>query len=94
MKLFIVHAGFYDSEIGIYELHTNFLVAAANVSQVKKVIKEKDIFRKKNMHIDAVQEIEVVDGYRVTLVEDEANTTKLTSYDYTQMKQLTDICHE
>lgn len=88
MKLFIVHAGYYDSEIGIYELHTNFLVAAANVSDVKRVVKEKDIFRKKNMHIDAVQEIEIVDGYRVTLIEDQGNVTKLINYDYTQMKQL------
>ena len=88
MKLFIVHAGYYDSEIGIYELHTNFLVAAANVSDVKKAIKEKEIFKKKNMHIDAVQEIEVVDGYRVMLVADQAGATKLNNYDYTQMKQL------
>lgn len=90
MKLFIVHAGYYDGEIGIYELHTNFLVAAAHVGDVKKIVKEKDIFRKKNMHIDAVQEIEVVDGYRVTLIEDQTSATKLTSYDYTQMKHLPD----
>jgi hypothetical protein len=94
MKLFIVHAGYYDSEIGIYELHTNFLLAAANVVEVKKLVKEKDIFRKKHMHIDAVQEIEVVDGFRVNLVPDQENSTKLTSYDYTQMKQLKDVCHE
>lgn len=79
MKLFIVHAGYYDSEIGIYELHTNFLVAAANVSDVKKIIKEKEIFRKKNMHIDAVQEIEVVDGYKVTLVADQVGANKLNN---------------
>ena len=88
MKLFIVHAGYYDDEIGIYELHTNFLVAAANVGAVKKAMEEKDIFKKKNMHIDAVQEIEVVDGYKVNLIEDQPGMTKLTSYDYTQIKQL------
>lgn len=88
MKLFIVHAGYYDSEIGIYELHTNFLVAAVNVSDVKKQVKEKEIFRKKNMHIDAVQEIEVVDGYRITLIADQVGENKLNSYDYTQIKQL------
>jgi hypothetical protein len=88
MKLFIVHAGYYDNEIGIYELHTNFLIAAADVSDVKKLINEREIFRKKNMHIDAVQEIEVVDGYRVMLVADQAGATKLNNYDYTQMKQL------
>lgn len=88
MRLFIVHAGYYDDEIGIYELHTNFLVAAANLSEVKKIIKEKDIFKKKNMHIDAVQEIEVVDGYKVNLIPDPFSTTKLNSYDYTQIKQV------
>ncbi len=94
MKLFIVHAGYYDDEIGIYELHTNFLVAATSVWDVKKIIQEKHIFKKKNMHIDAVQEIEVIDGYRVMLVEDQENTTKLTNYDYTQIKQLAEKHHE
>lgn len=88
MKLFIVHAGYYDSEIGIYELHTNFLVAAVNVSDVKKRIKTKEIFKKKNMHIDAVQEIEVVDGYKIMLVADQVGVNKLNSYDYTQIKEL------
>lgn len=88
MKLFIVHAGYYDSEIGIYELHTNFLVAAADVSHVKRVMEDKDIFKKKNMHIDAVQEIEVVDGCTVTLIEDQPGITSLINYDYTQIKQL------
>jgi len=91
MQLFIIHAGYYDDEIGIYELHTNFLAAAANVTEVKSLVEKKDIFIKKKMHIDAVQEIEVVDGYKITLVEDEPNTTKLTSYDYTQIKQLASI---
>ncbi|MBV9576269.1 MAG: DUF1543 domain-containing protein [Gammaproteobacteria bacterium] len=89
MKLFIVHAGYYDNEIGIYELHTNFLVAAANVSDVKKTIQEKEIFRKKNMHIDAIQEIEAVDGYKIMLIADQVGATKLNNYDYTQIKQLT-----
>lgn len=77
-----------NSEIGIYELHTNFVVAAANVSNVKKIMEEKEIFRRKNMHIDAVQEIEVIDSYKVMLVEDQAGVTKLNNYDYTQIKQL------
>ena len=88
MKLFIVHAGFYDSEIGIYELHTNFLVAAEDINSVKNKIKIKDIFKNKNMHIDAVQEIEVVDGYRILLEKDLINDCKQTNYTYTHMKQL------
>ena len=86
MKLFIVHAGYYDNEVGIYELHTNFLIVAANLSDLKKTIKEIDIFKKKNMHIDAVQEIEIVDGYRIELIKEQANMTKLTSYNYSQIK--------
>ena len=35
------------------------------------------------------EEIEVIDGYKVMLVEDQAGVTKLNNYDYTQMKQLT-----
>jgi len=88
MKLFIVHAGYYDSEIGIYELHTNFFVAAHDINWVKKEMSQKEIFRRKNMHIDAIQEIECVDGYRVLLTKDQHADTKLTSYDYTQIKQL------
>jgi hypothetical protein len=91
MKLYIVHAGYYDSEIGIYELHTNFVVVAATVSEVKKITENKDIFKKKNMHIDAVLEIEAIDGYRVILMEDQSCTTKLTNYDYTQIKKLVDV---
>lgn len=88
MRLFIVHTGYYDSEIGIYELHTNFLVAAANISEVKKVVKEREIFRNKNMHIDAVQEIDIVDGYKVSLIEDHTAENKVNKYDYDQMKKL------
>lgn len=66
-KLYVVHVGFYDSEIGIYELHSNFFVAAVDVADAKKIVKDKDIFKEKKMHIDAVQEIDIVDGYKVTL---------------------------
>lgn len=89
MKLFLVHAGYYDSEIGIYELHTNFLIAATDVCKVKAAMEDKMIFKKKNMHIDAVQEIEAIDGYDITLIRNENNITKVTNYDYTQIKQLT-----
>ena len=88
MKLFIVHVGYYDDEIGIYELHTNFFVVAKDVHEVKQSILEKEIFKRKQMHIDAVQEIDVVEGYKVVLSKDESNETKLNSYDYTQMKQI------
>jgi len=88
MKLFFIHAGYYDSEIGVYELHTNFIVAAANIMSAKTIIMEKEIFKRKNMHIDAVEEIDTVDGYQVILQKDQSNITKIISYNYAQIKQL------
>ena len=75
-------------KLGFMSCTANFLVAAADVSHVKRVMEDKDIFKKKNMHIDAVQEIEVVDGCTVTLIEDQPGITSLINYDYTQIKQL------
>lgn len=86
MKLFIVHVGYYDHEVGIYELHTNFFVAAHDVRDARHIIKEKPIFQQKKMHIDAVQEIEVVDGYRVTLTADQGNATQVKNYGYTELQ--------
>lgn len=88
MKLFVVHAGFYDPEIGIYELHTNFLVAAEDTLAVKKRVMEKEVFKRKNMHIDAVQEIDVIDGYKIILQENTTKNTSCTNYDYSHMKKL------
>ena len=72
MKLFIVHVGFYDHDIGIYELHSNLLVAAPDARAAKEIVKSKPLFINKKMHIDAIQEIQNVDGYDIKL---EATTT-------------------
>ena len=48
MKLFQVHAGFYDPNDvskGFYEGHTNFFVCAKDISSARKAVKEK----KKNL---------------------------------------------
>ena len=49
MKLFMVHVGFYDDEVGegIYESHVNFFIAAGNVKSAKKKIMSMDKFRNK-----------------------------------------------
>ena len=63
MKLFQIHTGFYDPKDisnGFYEGHTNFFVCA-------KAVKEKKEFKKYKMHIDGIQEISSVDGYKVVL---------------------------
>ena len=38
MKLFLVHAGFYDDNVsgGFYESHTNYFVVATDVKQAKQ----------------------------------------------------------
>ena len=49
MKLFMVHVGFYDDEVGegIYESHVNFFIAAGNAKSAKKKIMSMDKFRNK-----------------------------------------------
>lgn len=72
MKLYLVHCGFYDQEIGegIYESHTNFFVAAESFEEARSRARSKPEFQEKRMHVDGMQEILVVDGCRVHLEED------------------------
>ena len=71
-KLFYIHCGFYDQEIleGIYEFHVNIPIVAESISEAKKMIRSNPIFLKKQMHIDGIQEIRMVDGYRLELIPD------------------------
>ncbi len=72
MKLYSVHCGYYDAAAGdgIYESHLNFFVAAENFQEARSNAKQLTAFREKRMHVDGVQEIELVDGYRVELTPD------------------------
>lgn len=63
MKLYIIHVGFYDLDIGMYELHSNVLTIAPDAKTAKQQVKNKDFFINKKMHIDGIQEIINVDGY-------------------------------
>lgn len=69
MKLYLVHTGFYHEVAGggIYELHTNLFVAARSFDDARARAKALPEFKAKKMHIDGMQEIEQVDGYRVEL---------------------------
>ncbi len=73
MKLYLVHCGFYDSELceGIYEGHINLFVAAENFDQAKSKVRTEPEFQKKKMHVDGLQEIELVNGFQVNLVKDQ-----------------------
>ena len=78
MKLFLVHCGFYDSEIsdGLYESHTNFFVAAESFEEARTKAKLLTEFQIKRMHVDGLQEIQTVDGFKIHLEPDATLTNK------------------
>lgn len=72
MKLFLVHCGFYDMDLcdGIFEGHVNFFVVAENFEGARAKAKTIQDFQNKRMHVDGIQEIQAVDGYRVDVTAD------------------------
>ena len=89
MKLFMIHVGFYDDQVGegIYESHINFFVAAGNAKSANKIIMRMDEFRNKKMHIDGIKEITNVDGYEVHLTKN-PQQKKSKVYSYNESKKL------
>ncbi len=82
MKLYLAHVGYYDQELGMYEHHTNFFVVASDAKAAKEQIKKKDIFIRKKMHIDGMQEISHVDGYAIKLEQsDDDKPNTVMGYD-------------
>ena len=90
MKLYLVHTGFYNSEIvgGLYEQHTNYFVAAKNVKDAKIMAQKNSSFKKNKMHIDGIQELNQVDGYRIKLVKDDLGDD-MVIYSYDDVKNIT-----
>lgn len=72
MKLYLVHCGFYDAAIcdGLYESHVNYFVAAESFEDARARAKLIPEFAGKKMHVDGLQEISAVSGFRVSLQED------------------------
>lgn len=89
MNLYVAHVGFYDQDIGIYELHSNIFVVAPSISAAKQVVKCKEIFINKKMHIDGIQEISIVDGFKINIEKHDflANDENKT-YNYDEVKAL------
>ncbi|MBS1984793.1 MAG: DUF1543 domain-containing protein [Bdellovibrionales bacterium] len=71
-KLYLVHCGFYDTEVsdGLYESHTNFFVAANSFEEARIQAKQLPEFQRKRMHVDGLQEVQAVNGQRVQLTPD------------------------
>ena len=89
MKLYLIHAGYYDPEImkGLYEQHVNYFIAAKNIRDAKNKARKNSMFVKKRMHIDGIQELNVIDGYRVQLMEDNS-PEEMINYSYEDVKKI------
>ena len=89
MKLYLIHVGFYDPDImeGLYEQHANYFVVAENVVDAKKKARQNTIYKKKKMHIDGIQELKIIDGYRINLIRDDSLDDTL-NYSYDDVKNL------
>jgi len=89
MKLYLVHVGFYDPKLmdGLYEQHCNFFVVANNIKDAKQNIKNKSIFKKNKMHIDGIQEVNIVDGFKIKLIKDTVKSD-LENYNYDEIKNI------
>ena len=89
MKLFLIHVGFYDPDIneGLYEQHSNYFVVADNINEAKNKARKKPIYKKKKMHIDSIQELNIIDGFRIKLVSDKSENDA-ASYSYDDVKKL------
>ena len=91
MKLFLVHAGFYDKNVsdGFYESHTNYFIVAEGVKEAKKKAKEIHEYKKKKMHIDGIREIDSVDGYKIVLERNEKRGQDSgNKYSYDDVKKM------
>jgi hypothetical protein len=87
MFLFLIHCGFYDeltSSGGVFESHTNFFLVAENAEAARQKAKASEFFRSKRMHIDGIQQIEMVDGYRILLSREGAadHATQIQSFQF------------
>ena len=89
MKLFLIHVGFYDPEIikGLYEQHSNYFVVAEDIREAQKKARQNPIYKRKKMHIDGIQELNVVDGFRITLVPEKTENDAVI-YGYDVVKKL------
>lgn len=88
MNLYIAHVGYYDDEIGIYELHTNIHVVASDIKAARDKIKKNPLYISKKMHIDGIEELLTIDGYKIEATEYNATAKKNKTYSHDDLKAL------
>ena len=74
---------YYNSEIrgSLYAQHTNYFVIAESVAFAKKKAIEIPEYQKNKMHIDGIQELNIVEGYGIKLVKDNSKND-MVIYNY------------
>ena len=91
MKLYLIHAGFYDKMVsgGFFESHTNYFVAADSKMEAKNKAKTIPEYTDKKMHIDGIMEVNQVDGYDVLLkrAKEEKDDGQVT-FGYDEVKKI------
>ena len=71
-QLYLVHVGYYDPGLGggLYESHSNMLVAAESFEDARTQAKDIGTKHGHRVHIDGMVRVEGVAGMRVDLVTD------------------------
>ena len=89
MKLFLIHTGYYDKNIGdgFYEQHSNIFITAKDAFSAREKVKKNKEYMTKKMHIDGIKEIENIDGYDIKLI-DSNKETKVNTYNHYQVRFL------
>ena len=65
----------------------NYYAYHKNVKDAKKKAKQNSIYKKKKMHIDGIQEVNNIDGYRINLTWDDSSDDTV-NYGYDDVKTL------
>ena len=72
--LYMVHCGYYpqDAGGGIFESHLDLFVVAESFADARTKAKENPVYKAHKLHIDGLQRLDVVDGFRIEAVADPA----------------------
>ena len=73
---------------GLYEQHTNYFVVAKNLKDAKNKAQLNLSFKKNKMHIDGIQQLNQVDGYRIKLIKADL-ADDMIIYNYDDIKNIT-----
>ena len=89
MKLYLIHTGYYDKNIGegFYEQHTNIFIVAKDAYSAREKVKKNKEYISKKMHIDGIKEIHNIDGYDISL-DKSTSKEKVNSFNHYQVRFL------